>query len=363
MMTNKEFVNGIWEKCNKANNEKFYKKHQYKFIETVRIIKTTIISVLSVMVLSGAVYAGYVGVNKYLEGKLLEEKTTSNKDINVYRYFEQMDYNKDENIYYKVIKSKDEYNEIKEYWNDFIEVEENEFEDSFIVVIKPVFQDFTLKETEFRLSDINVLDNELKIYIDIKNQYTYDELNKIDENGKVTDLKVKDSLVLKLSKDIYKDKITIINKASHVNVKDNKSIEDIHIDYTKEQAIVDGCFVIEESNPKEHFYDIAVLNKEKSLLNDFVQGENSYIRICIFGNNDWLKVYDIEKKNEEFLINEKNINNMEKTENCYYYIFDKVKVKQFEKKEDVIEDIIFYSSNRFPYDCDEITGLEIYYKK
>lgn len=240
---------------NKISNDKSYVKNN-------SIIKNLINFIIISIVVTGVTYAG-TAVYKFIQN---ETKTD----------FSNYDYNEDmkcyDGIYYKTINSYQTYMNDLEKWKELIEMAEEDFENYFLIVIAGE----NYNTTGLYISDIKS-DNE-NLYIDLNKKDNWDGSTVISS---------------KIEKDLYRENIVIRNNPNVPNVSSKFiDIEEIPLGYTKEQAIQDGCFVIEYNK---------VVSDDKEELERFIENVNKgiegFIRIYQYDIIENVTIIDLECKN------------------------------------------------------------------
>lgn len=239
----------------KISNDKEYIKNN----SMVRIFINFIIVFIAI---TGVTYAG---IKVY---KFIQKETTT--DFSNYDYNEDMKYY--DGMYYKMITSYQTYLNDLEKWKELIEMTENDFNNYFLVVVAGENYD----TTGLYISDIKSDDENL--YID---------LNKKDKwDGSTV-------ICGKIENDLYRENIIIRNNPN-IPEMTNKfiSMEEIPIGYTKEQALQDGCFVIEYnkiiSNDTEEF---------EKFIENANKGIDGFIRIYQYDILENVTIIDLECKN------------------------------------------------------------------
>ena len=239
----------------KIKNDKEYIKNN----SLVRIIMNFIIVIIAI---TGVTYAG---ITVY---KFIQKETET--DFSNYDYSEDMQYY--DGIYYKRITSYQTYLKDLEKWNELVEMTEDDFNNYFVVVVAGE----NYNTTGLYISDITT--DQENIYIDLNKKDKWDGSTVVSS---------------KIEKDLYRENIVIRNNP---NVPDasNKfvSMEEIPIGYTKEQAIQDGCFVIEYNK---------VISDDKEEFESFIENANNgiegFIRIYQYDIIENVTIIDLECKN------------------------------------------------------------------
>ena len=277
---NKElFKKGVYKKyeenINNKNNE-FYNthyftskvNHKYNF---TKIAATILISSIATM---SMVYAG-VSVLNYHQQKT---KTNFEKNIN-YDYSQDMNYQ--DGIYYKKITSYNEYIKDKQRWNDLIEMTEDDFNNYFIIIT-------AVENTSMTgLTVSNITTDNDNLYIEL-----FQNTNNSDLENNILSIKIPTE----------DDRNTIIFKKAGYQPNNNeyKELSTLSSNYTKEQAINDNCYVIEDGK---------VISNNKEQLDEFIenskQDKTAFIRIVSYDSDGILKgtiITDVEYKNAKYYI-------------------------------------------------------------
>lgn len=261
------------ENINNTSND-FYNIHFYtkKTKEKNLLKKTTVSNIIPIIVTVSTVYAGIVSV-KNASIKYEQQKTETDFKNNIsYDYTQDMDYQ--DKIYHKIINSYEDYEESKKKWKDLIIMTKQDFEESAVLVI-------AIENTSLTgLSVSNITNDEDTICVEL-----YQSDKDININETVMSVKISKSQI----RDDIKFKITGEQPHSDKFME----ITEIPKNYSKEQAVKDGCFVVENKE---------VLSADKNELRNFAQNKTEgFIRIAEFGYKN--EVADIEYKNDTYYIN------------------------------------------------------------
>ena len=298
-MTNQEFIDSVWNKYDNYLSEEikdnFFTKNQYKRIRFNNKISLAFNFILSLIVTTGIVYAG---ISVY---EFIQKNTSTDFDKNKgYDYSQNMIYSN--SMYYKKIYNYDEYLEAKKIWNNLIDIEPEEFNKSFIIIIAGE----NYNTTSLYISNIYTENEEL--CIELRKTDVWDSNNTI--------------ISTKIPKELDKEKVNLINLPNEVNVSKDKNIKDISGNYTVEEAINDNCFVVEKN---------CVISSNHNQLNNFVDNcnnkVNDYIRIYI-KEPERIVIHDIEYKNNNINMVTKEINS--KGSEIYYKTGNKITIKNLE---------------------------------
>ena len=238
-------------------------KQSIKDYSLVRIIMNFIIVIMAI---TGVTYAG-ITAYKFVQR---ETKTDFSNNPDYDDYSEDMEIS--DGIYYKRITSYRIYLKDLEKWNELVEMTEDDFNNYFVVVVAGENYD----TTGLYISDIKADDENL--YIDLNKKDKWDGSTVIST---------------KIEKDLYRENIVIRNNPN-IPEMTNKfiSMEKIPIGYTKEEAIQDGCFVIEYNK---------IISDDKGEFERFIKNANKgidgFIRIYQYDIIENVTIIDLESKN------------------------------------------------------------------
>lgn len=273
MTSDEVFVNGVWKKYDNYRNskvkEQFFEKHQYKNSEVKRYLSTAASFILGFIVTTGVVYASVV-MYDFIQK---DTKTDFTKDGAQEYYYENMLYS--DGIYYKRIYNYNEYLDAKNIWDNLVEMNESDFQESFTLIIAG----HNYETTSLYISDIYV-----------KNNTTHVELKRKDKWSPNTTV-----ISAKVSRKLDCENIQINNLPNVVSTNGKyKDLSEITPEYSIEQALKDGCFVIENNEIK---------SENKKQLDEFVEKEeNGVLRIYNCGKG-YFKISDIQYNNGVININ------------------------------------------------------------
>lgn len=267
------FVDGVWKKYNNYINSNvkdiFFKKHQYKNTEIKRYLSTATSFALGVIVTTGVVYAS-VAMYDFVQK---DTKTDFTKNGAREYYYENMSYS--DGIYYKRIYNYNEYIEAKNIWNNLVEMNENDFEESFVLIIAG--QNY--ETTSLYISNIYIENNTTQVELKRKDKWSPDTT----------------VISAKVLKKLDCENIKINNLPNIVSTTGKyKALNEITTEYSIEQALEDGCFVIENNEIK---------SKNKKQLDEFIEKKgNGVLRIYNCGTG-YFKISDIQYNNGVININ------------------------------------------------------------
>lgn len=298
MLKEDDFINDIWKKHDEynrtRNKDKFFLKHLYRNTENLLTLKSLLTLVIAIIATAGATYAGFITYNY-----ITKETYTDFKQNPNYDYSQDMIYQN--NFYYKKVMTYEEYEKCKEVWNDLVEMNEEDFNDNFVVIV-------AVENTSMlglTVSDVSADDTTLYI------KFKKDENEDYDKT--VTSIKI--------SKNLDRDIIKIEKVEKNIDYTDYERLEDLPHNYSKEQAIKDNCFVLENNE---------IISSNKEQLNKFVDnarnGINSFIRIVSYFDEQ-VKIKDLEYKDGEYILVSDDSRTRDKVEKFYYNYGDEIVVE------------------------------------
>lgn len=296
MLNEKEFIEEFWNKSNNSNyrqsQKEFLNSRAYKNTEYILVIKTILTIVVSIVMTTGIVYAGVITYNY-----LTKETNTDFSKNAEYDYTNDMVYQ--DGIYYRKVMDYDNYVECTKRWNNLVEMTQTDFDKYFLIITAGE----NYATTDLYVSNINLDDSTL--YIELTKK-------KKDSN------KINTITSTKIPIEQYRDKIVVKKVEEIPNNQETVKITELSKEYSKEKAIEDGCFVIENNK---------VISNNIKQLDDFIENctkkSNMSIRISIYYDAN-LKIIDIEYKDGEFIVCEDNTRN--DNGQIYYYTGNKIKV-------------------------------------
>ena len=243
-------------------------------------------------------------------------------------YYYGNDFSFFNNIYYKIIKNYEEYLTYKNYYQEIIDMSEEDFNTNFIIL------SITENESTKNLSFENLDTSDSTLYIGLNKN--------LDTPQRGISIKIDNSL-LREKTDIYQ---TIKDVNFITTYKDIKSIPK---EYTIQEAINDNCFIILSDSQityNEHIFDTFIKNINNN--------ENAEIRIFNQSSiNNITNIFDIKysSQNNKYYVCKDTSRNLETNESYNYFEYDKFEKKAFNKVDlinsEQIENYMFCSNN-FP---------------
>lgn len=347
MMNENKHIERIWNKYEeyqngrskeiKFLNQKICRNTKYLFY--AKNISACIVMVMTTFIIASGVYAGT---------KILTKNRIDNQiqvEMDTWRNNEETTHVKKERIYYKKIDTYEEYKKYKEKNNNFIDMEQSEFEEYFLLFLYGRYYD----RIGLYIKDLDITDTSIKINI-----------------GRNVE-KDNDFVFIKMKKEDNRDEINVNFIPNAPNMTNYASMEEIPVNYSKEKAINDNCVVIEEVGIFESAKFINGKEMLKNFINEAENGISNNIRIVEYYYSESpekmnFDIIDIEYINKKYIIgirkvrsnaplyaeSEEYTNEDEYNEAMEYIYFETDKFEKYE-----------YSSKYYYYFKEgEDTGLE-----
>lgn len=205
----------------------------------------------------------------------------------------------DENgFYYKVICNFESYTRYKERINILPEMTSEDLKSVFILIITWNTKR-EMHETDLEVIDVESDNETTNIILKQKQNPNYDSEDNI--------------IYAVISKEKLRNYVKIQVEHYKIPAIGYADIDELSSDYSIEEAMKDGCFVISRNEIK---------SKNPYLIDEFIEkaenGENSFIRIYCEDERATF-VYDIEYKDGLFYEKQKNISNIEQKESFHSY--------------------------------------------
>ena len=275
MLTDRQFIEEFWDKCDNykynKNQNKFFNKHVYKNTDISLGIKTFVMILCTTLMTVGVVYAGVVTYNYFTK-----ETTTDFSKNQGYDYVQDMTYQN--GIYYKKVMNYEDYKQCLDRWNNLVEMAEEDFNNYFVVITAGE----NYSTIGLSVTNVSTDDNTLYINLSKKNSDNEEENQTTITSTKIPIEENRDNIVINVIKE-------------EPSNQEFEKIENLPKEYSKEQAIKDGCFVVENN---------IVISDDKNALDNFFkttnEGKESFIRIVMYSDNG-VFIRDVEYKNKKYL--------------------------------------------------------------
>lgn len=272
-------------------------------VKTNKFAKIFIIIICTTILLSGIVYASVAIYNKYIKKQaeinsrglfdLGDGITTYEIDLMA----NDMIWNKKPRLYHKIISDSEVYNKYKSRINELPSLEEINFNENFIIIIanENVRQ---MHQKDLTISDITADETTTHIKMKQKENPNYNNENNIWY--------------------VIADK-SLLRENAEVNIENRElkidgfvNVKDLPKDYSIENAISDGCIVLENNKLKSN--NIEILDK---FMEDTRNGQNSSIRVYskspVYNGEEDVYINDVEFVNGIYYSNDYNLKNNEKS--------------------------------------------------
>jgi len=256
----------------KIHNEE--KTSKSKFLKIVATLLITIIGTTGIVLASFKIYNEYIKMSGTAEmdsptmyfdsGELdLEEdliKTEEDKEYYEKNRIEMSSIEAGGNTYYyKTISNIEDYNKYKEKLSQLPEMSSEDFNNNFFVLVGINGRTYSIRG--LTISDVSA--DKSTTYIKIKQK----------ENPEYED---DDEIIYSIvDKSLLRENAKLDVEIPHLAGEGMKRLEDLPSDYSKEDAIADGCFVIDE-NRKIVYNNINALD---NIIKNSEKGIESHIRI------------------------------------------------------------------------------------
>ena len=275
------------------------------FDEMNKVAKAFIIIMCISVIITGMTYAGIVIYNQFIK-KQDEVKSRGLFDLGDGRTYYEIDlmandmtWNEKTSLYHRIIDNITDYEKYKSRINEFPNADEIDFNENFVVVIanENIRQPH---EKDLTIYNITADENTTHIIMKQKENPYYNAENNIW-------YAIVDKSLLRESADVIIEQRTF-------NTGEYKDVKELPQDYSVENAIEDGCIVLQNNK---------VVSKNIDKLDDFIKetenNVNSFIRIYTnykSSDIDEIRVKDIEYYNGIFYYRDIILNDEDKD---YYY--------------------------------------------
>lgn len=258
-----------------------------------KIIQSIIWIIITIVSSTGVCWATIHVYNEYIK----KQGTTR---INV-EIADLMIWDEKNGIYYKIINNYDEYKKFKERIDTLPEMSPNDLESESLLIIT-WSSGRELHETDLEVVDVTSNNTTTNIILNQKTNPNYYSNNNL--------------IFSVISNEQLKDNIKIQIEHYQIVPKGYTSIDELTENYTVEQAIQDGCVVIESTILKSE--DPYAIDK---FIEKTENGENSFIRIYDKQSKSTY-IHDIEYKDGVYYERTKDIMNIDKIN--YFNSYEKL---------------------------------------
>ena len=235
------------------------------FDEMNKVAKVFIIIMCVSVLLTGITYAGIVIYNEFIKkqdevkSRGLFDLGDGHTEYKINLMANDMTWNSDNSLYHRIIDNRADYEVYKSRINEFPEAEEINFEENFVVIIanENIRQPH---EKDLTIHNVYADDNTIHIVMKQKETPNYD----VESNIWYA---IVDKSLLRNSADVTIEQRTF-------NTGEFKDVKDLPQDYSVENAITDGCIVLQNNK---------IISNNIEQLDNFAQNTqnniNSFIRV------------------------------------------------------------------------------------
>lgn len=258
-----------------------------KGLYEMKKVSKIIVLLISISVLFTGITFGYIAYNNSIKKEEKLETRGLFDDGRGISYYEidlmanDMTWQDDVRLYYRVLTNAEDYKKYKDRISEFPETDEIDFTNNFIVVVaNENYRDFD--EIDMEIVNIYSEDGITKIVMKQK------ENPNMEDNSNVWYAIV--------DKSELNDNVKIeveYKKFYHQNIKE---LSEISENYSTDEAISDGCIVVEKNK---------IISKDKDAIDKFItsteNGEKAFIRVYNKYNNE-IQIEDINFENGIYYI-------------------------------------------------------------
>lgn len=270
MVDENEYINQIWERfdnCQKHSRMKEkYRTQVYKKGRNKLIVKSLFSMITIIFSTVGVAYAGVVGYNTLIQ-------RFAKTDYNITQDYSQNDemiYQ--DGLYYQKIMTFEKYKECSSRWKNLVQMKEEDFVENFVLVI--AIESGTMQGLS--VNKINTEENQMCVVLDKDSTRNFDD----------------DIISVKVNIEQNRENVTFkIGYNSGTYAK----LEELPVNYTKEEALIDGCVVLNKNKIIES--SLEIWNK---FLEQVQSGNNSFVRIVFYNEDVKCTIRDIEYKDNTY---------------------------------------------------------------
>lgn len=301
-----------------------------------QIIKTIVTIILSLLLGTGTVFAGYTIYDKYIRKEEQVESRGLFDDGSGITTYEtdlmanDMTWHDDTRLYHKIITNMEDYNKYKTRVSQFPDMTENDFNQSFIVILanenyrEP-------QEKDMHIVDVSCDENTTYVTLKQKENPNYDDETNIWY------------AVVDISQ--LRDNIEIEIKHKEIGNESFENINNITEDYSIEDAKKDGCIIIYNDETEEK-------DKIDSFIEKTKNGQKAFIRIY-------------NKKEDYYDLNQLEIMDLQYENGIYYYAKVLLYTDMNLNRQEIgkVYDYSLYDINIRRYNVDKDVLINIYGNK
>ncbi len=293
----KDMYNSIIEKI--KEDEAMPKNN--RVLKVVATLLITILGATGIVFASTKIYNEYIKKQEQIEPEslfIIKEGPFEGMHSSAYVH-QNMIYSEEVGVYYKIVTNTNEYDEFRNKINELPEMTETDFNNNFIIIIAKTGIDVPHKN-DLTISNIDV--DESKSYITLKQKENpnYDEAEEL--------------IYAIVDKSLLREEVEIKFIPAEIKNDNVVPLDKLKKDYSKEDAIKDGCFVIENEN---------VLSENKYALDEIIEKSQNkidcYLRIY-HKENEKVRIYDLQYYNEIFILKKLESSNSEISTYSFKYL-------------------------------------------
>ena len=277
------------------------------FDEMNKVVKVFVIILCASVLLTGITYAGMIIYNEFIK-KQDEVNSRGLFDLgDGHTYYEidlmanDMIWNTKPRLYHRIIDNSKDYEKYKSRINEFPNVDEIDFNENFVVVIA---NENIRQPHEKDLTIFNITADENTTHIIMKQKENPDFNAESNIWYAIVD------------KSLLRESADVIIEQRIFNTGEYKDIKELPQDYSVENAIEDGCIVLQNNKVVSNNID-----KLDNFMKETENNVNSFIRIYTeykSSNIDEVRVKDIEYYNGIYYLRDFNLKDEDKE---YYNSF------------------------------------------
>lgn len=283
-----------------------------KVLNVVATLLISLIGTTGIVFATAQIYNNYIKEKGEIEteGLFLVKDDLFDGNWHIDKFTDGMLQSKETGLNYKIIKDEEEYSDYKNRVDELPEVSEIDFSNEFLIFMTSFGQANNLHKRDLTISEINADEKTTYVTLAPKENPNYDKTT-------VTLYAIVDRILLR-------DDVKFEIDTSAFKIENIISIDKLPENYSKEEAIKDGCMVIERVKEGEFLLDeYKVLSDNKYALDEVIENAEkeieSYVRIY-FDDSQEIHIRDVQYKNGIFIITSGRPGNSNIGTGTYKYI-------------------------------------------
>lgn len=272
------------------------------FDEMNKFVKVSIIIICTTILITGIAYAGVTIYNEYIKKQeQIQSRGLFDLGDGITTYeinlmANDMTWNEESRLYHKIINNKEDYEKYKSRVSELPDTKEINFDENFIVIIanENIRQ---MHEKDLTIYDITADENTTHIIMKQKENPDYNNENNI--------------WYAIIDKSLLRENADVTIKHREIDTRNFAKAKDLPKDYSTQNAIQDGCIVLENNK---------VISNNIDLLDKFIEtttkGENAFIRVYLTQKNNKIKgtsIKDVEYYNGIYYVSNYSLEGSEKS--------------------------------------------------